>query len=99
MMVLIVALDGSTQNDLAREMLLDAEKLSHDIAINTKVFASYHGRGSPVLEESWRRTWWDLLVIDGMIAGVHRATNYALFDVPADVDLPCEELEFLSGVS
>lgn len=99
MMVLIVALDGATQNDMAREMLLEAEKLAHRIAINTKVFATYHGRGSPVLEESWRRTWWDLLVIDGMIAGVHRVTNFALFDVPADVDLPCEELDFLSGVS
>ena len=99
MMVLIVALDGMARNEKAREMLLDAEKLAQSIAINTKLFASYHGRSSPVLEESWRRTWWDLFVIDGMIAGVHRITNFALFDIPADVDLPCEEFEFISGVS
>ncbi|KAI1267207.1 hypothetical protein F5Y18DRAFT_425051 [Xylariaceae sp. FL1019] len=59
--------------------------------------ATTHGGGNPRLEESWRRTWWDLFVVDGMIAGVHRQTNFLLFDIVADVGLPCEEQEFLSG--
>lgn len=98
MILLIVALDGSCQNDKAREILADAETLALQIGLNTMAFASLHGRGLPVLEESWRRTWWDLFVVDGMIAGVHRVTNFLLYDVPADVALPCEELQFLSGV-
>jgi hypothetical protein len=33
-----------------------------------------------------------------MIAGVHRDTDFALFDVSVDVDLPCEEWQYFSGV-
>ena len=99
MMVLIVALDGTCQNEKARELLGEAERMALGIDINTRPFATLHGEGLPVLEESWRRTWWDLFVIDGMIAGVHRVTNFLLFDVPTDVGLPCEEQEYLSGVS
>lgn len=99
MMVLIVGMDGARWNEKARDMLREAEKAAIEIALNTRPFAIFHGRGIPVLEESWRRTWWDLFVIDGMIAGVHRMTNFMLFDIPADVALPCEEHQFLSGVS
>lgn len=97
MMIMVVGLDGMGDQDKARETLLDAEKLATDLAVNTRPFALFHGQGIPVIEESLRRTWWDLLIIDGMIAGVHRVTHFALYDVPADVALPCEEQEYLSG--
>jgi hypothetical protein len=98
MLVLLIGLDGSGNHEKSRGILGKAEALAVQIAINTRPFAALHGRGWPVLEESWRRTWWELFVADGMIAGVHRATTFALFDVPADADLPCEEHEFLSCV-
>lgn len=99
LLLLIVALDGSCQQDRARELLGEAEAIAVDIGLHTRQFAVQHGRGHPVLEESWRRTWWDLYVVDGMVAGVHRVTHFALYDIPADVALPCEEAEYLSGVS
>lgn len=99
MMLLIVALDGNCERDKAREILGGVETLALQIGLNTRAFANIHGRNLPVMEESWRRTWWDLFIIDGMMAGVHRVTNFLLYDVPADVPLPCEELQFLSGVS
>lgn len=99
MMVIIVALDGSCQQEKAAEILGSVETLAIQIGLNTRQFATLNGRSIPVLEESWRRTWWDLFIIDGMIAGVHRATNFLLFDIPADVALPCEEHQYLSGVS
>lgn len=99
MMILIVGLDGNCDQDKAREILMKAESLALALQLNTRAFAAAHGRGLPVLEESWRRTWWDLFIIDGMIAGVHQVTNFALYDAPADVALPCEEYEYLSGVS
>lgn len=98
-MLLIIGLDGSGQQEKAREMLADAERIALQISLNTRSFATMHGRGLSVLEESWRRTWWDLFVIDGMIAGTHRATNFLLFDIPADVGLPCEEHQYLGNVS
>jgi hypothetical protein len=98
-MVLIVGLDGSTENEKARELLGEAERMVLQLGMNSRSFATLNGQSTPVIEESWRRTWWDLFVIDGMIAGVHRATNFLLFDVPADVSLPCEEHQYLAGVS
>ena len=99
MILLIVGLDGSCENDRARQLLLDAEQLAVEIGLNTRDFAAANGRLNPVLEESWRRTWWDLFVVDGMVAGVHRVTNFLLFDVPGEAALPCEEHQYQSGVS
>lgn len=99
LMILIVALDGNCRQDQAKDLLLRAEQLALELHLNTRAFATTYGRGLAVVEESWRRTWWDLFIIDGMIAGVHQATNFNLYDVPADVALPCEELQYKSGVS
>ncbi|KOS19453.1 Maltose fermentation regulatory protein MAL33 [Escovopsis weberi] len=97
MMLLIVALDGNCQNTRSAEILGQTEALALEICLYTKQFATMHGMNNPVLEESWRRTWWDLFIIDGMIAGVHRVTNFLLFDVQATAALPCEEYQYLSG--
>lgn len=99
MMLLIVGLDGNCQQEKARAILKDVEAMALELGLHTREFATNHGRGIPVLEESWRRTWWDLYVIDGMIAGVHRATNFLLFDIAAGTALPCEEEQYLAAVS
>lgn len=98
LLLIIIGLDGSCQQERARELLADCERIALEINLNTRSFAAMHGGGNPVLEESWRRTWWDLYVCDGMIAGVHRVTNFLLFDIAADVALPCEEHQYLTGV-
>ncbi|KAL7947408.1 N-terminal binuclear Zn cluster-containing/DNA binding domain-containing protein [Trichoderma barbatum] len=97
MMLSIVALDGCCQNEKAAQLLGRTETLALQIGLNKAHFATLNGRGNPVLEESWRRTWWDLFIIDGMVAGVHRMTNFLLYDVPVEVSLPCEEQQYLSG--
>ncbi|KAL5624252.1 hypothetical protein BROUX41_004312 [Berkeleyomyces rouxiae] len=94
MMLLLLGLDGNCQRQQSKKILLDVEKLAIEVNLHTRPFATMHGRGIPVLEESWRRTWWDLYVIDGMIAGVHRETNFALYDILCDVALPCEEDQY-----
>ena len=99
MMVLLVGLDGLCELDKARRMLRDVGQLAVEIGLHSRAFATLHGQGVPVLEESWRRTWWDLYVVDGMIAGLHRASNFALNDIHTDVALPCEEWQYLSGVA
>jgi hypothetical protein len=98
LLLLLIGLDGSCQQEKAREILGDVERIAIQLALNTRQFATLNGRGNPILEESWRRTWWDLYVVDGMVAGVHRQTNFLLFDMPSDVALPCEEHQYLSGV-
>ncbi|KAH6624354.1 hypothetical protein B0J18DRAFT_427995 [Chaetomium sp. MPI-SDFR-AT-0129] len=97
LLLLIIGLDGQCDQGRARELLADCERYAIEIDLNKRDFATIHGRGNPVLEESWRRTWWDLYVCDGMIAGVHRITKFLLFDIQADVGLPCEEQQYLTG--
>ncbi|KAI9167508.1 hypothetical protein HJFPF1_03636 [Paramyrothecium foliicola] len=97
MLVLIVGLDGSDQQEKARQLLSEAGTMSVEMGFHTREFASLHGRGSNVMEESWRRTWWELFVVDAMIAGAHRSTNFPLYDISADVALPCEEHQYISG--
>ncbi|KAF6820288.1 C6 zinc finger domain-containing protein [Colletotrichum plurivorum] len=97
LILLIVCLDGSCEREKARTLLAEAERVALELGMNTREYAARYGRGIPILEESWRRTWWDLFVVDGMVAGVHRLTNFLLFDVHADAALPCEEHQYLSG--
>ncbi|KAI1213317.1 uncharacterized protein F4807DRAFT_470701 [Annulohypoxylon truncatum] len=97
MVIVLIGLDGNCQQERAREILSDVERIAIEIGLYTRSFATLHGGGIPRVEESWRRTWWDLFVVDGMVAGVHRQSNFLLFDIVADVGLPCEEHEYLSG--
>ncbi|KAL9949995.1 hypothetical protein ACHAO3_000257 [Verticillium nonalfalfae] len=53
--------------------------------------------GDPVLEESWRRTWWMLYVLDAYYAGTLGRVDFSLQDAEATVDLPCHESEYESG--
>ena len=62
-------------------------------------FAILNGRGLVVLEESWRRTWWELYVISVFIARLHQISTFQLFEIVANVPLPCEEDNFRSEVS
>ncbi|KAM0421342.1 hypothetical protein ACHAPT_010873 [Fusarium lateritium] len=75
----------------------EARDISMQIGMNTHIYASANGRGMPILEESWRRTWWELYVVDALMAGVHQTNSFALYDAPMDVALPCEEYQFLTG--
>ncbi|KAK8139335.1 hypothetical protein PG984_002715 [Apiospora sp. TS-2023a] len=97
MVILLIGLDGSCENEKARDLLSDVERIAIEIGLYQRAYATNHGQGDPVVEESLRRTWWDLFIVDGMVAGVHRQTNFLLFDIVADVALPCEEHEYLSG--
>lgn len=98
MMLLVIGLDGAGQYTKGKDLLSDAKELAIEVGLNTRPFAVLYGQGVAVLEESWRRTWWELYILDGMFAGVHRVTEFTLFDLPADVALPCEESQYITGV-
>lgn len=98
LLLIAIGLDGQGQQGKARGALLEAQNVALEIQLHTKLFAQTHKRTSPTLAESWRRTWWDLYVTDAMISGVHRVTDFVLFDVVSDVDIPCEEDEYSTEV-
>jgi hypothetical protein len=99
MLILAIGLDGHTYQEKALQILVDAQDLALEFGMNKREFASMNGNGSAMLEESWRRTWWELYIVDGMIAGVHQKSTFRMKEIAADVALPCEEKEFALGVS
>ena len=99
LLILAIGLDGYTYQEKALQSLIEAQDLAFELGMNRRAFASIHGGESSVLEESWRRTWWELFIIDGMIAGVHQKSSFRLNEIHADVALPCEEKEYITGVS
>jgi hypothetical protein len=99
MLILAIGLDGYTLQEKALQFLVQAQDLALELGMNRREFAGLNGSGLTVLEESWRRTWWELFVVDGMIAGVHQKSSFRLNDIPAEVGLPCEEEQYVNGVS
>jgi hypothetical protein len=99
MLILAIGLDGYTHQEKALQILLNAQDIALEIGMNKREFAFINGNGSAVLEESWRRTWWEMYVVDGMIAGVHQRSTFRMKELVSDVTLPCEEKEYISGVS
>lgn len=82
----------------ARQLLNRAINIAIDIELFSRNFALENGGGDPVCEESWRRTWWYLYVVDGWFAAIDRNDTFVLFNVETSVDLPCEERDYESEV-
>lgn len=61
--------------------------------------ATQYGKGDPVLEESWRRTWWQLYQTHAHMAASAHAIPTALSGLYMSVRLPSEEDAYESGVS
>ena len=99
MLILAIGLDGYTYQEKALQLLVEAQDIALELGMNRREFAMLNGNGLNVLEESWRRTWWELFVVDGMIAGVHQKSSFRLNEIAAEVGLPCEEEHYVNGVS
>lgn len=74
-----------------------------EMAINAgmfdRQFAAQHGGDDPVMEESWRRTWWQVYIIDAYHAAINGSRIFQCLTVNLTTEIPCEEDEYESGVS
>lgn len=81
------------------EVMREVATLACELEMNRSEFATRHGNGQPVLEECWRRTWWEVFVLDGFFTGVNPMHHQmGLMGVKSDVFLPCDEAAFHAGV-
>ncbi|KAI3324228.1 hypothetical protein HD806DRAFT_494464 [Xylariaceae sp. AK1471] len=92
-----IALYWSAEKVKAREEIDAAIGIALNLGMNRCQFATEHGRGDPVLQESFRRTWWQLYCADAYYAAIKRCPTFPLSEVDADTELPCEEDEYESG--
>ncbi|KAH7038264.1 uncharacterized protein B0I36DRAFT_359851 [Microdochium trichocladiopsis] len=70
MVIVAICLDGDLQRDAARAVCADAERLALEIGMYSGSYAAVHGLGDPQLEESWRRTWWELYAVSTAMMSV-----------------------------
>jgi hypothetical protein len=98
LLIFAIAVHSCTEFDHARGILDRAIRIAVRIGMQYNSFSTENGEGCSVTEESWRRTWWYLYVTDGTFAGIRHSSSFLLYDIHSDVDLPCEEAFYRSGV-
>ncbi|OOF93847.1 hypothetical protein ASPCADRAFT_172686 [Aspergillus carbonarius ITEM 5010] len=75
----------------ARKLLHEAIQLACRLGMNSRSFARTHSRGSLVLEESWRRTYWELVVVEGIISALGGVILSSHKWINNEMQLPCDE--------
>ncbi|KKY21339.1 putative c6 zinc finger domain containing protein [Phaeomoniella chlamydospora] len=98
--LLLFAIDAHAnhEKDRALDMVRRGIRLALDLGMHSSVFATTHGFGDVVIEECWRRTFWELYIIERVLAADSRASESILITrTPIAVPLPCEESEYLTG--
>ncbi len=93
-----IALFWCGDDALARKAMDSSIGIAMDLAMFRRQFAVEHGEGDLVLEESWRRTWWQIYIVDAFMAATTHAPTFPTCDIVATTELPCEEEEYESGV-
>ncbi|KAF1843848.1 uncharacterized protein K460DRAFT_387804 [Cucurbitaria berberidis CBS 394.84] len=81
----------------ARLRLDQAVSLALELCMNQTGFAQAYGEANPVLEESWRRTYYMITIANQYFAIVTNSPIYTLLTVPNFVDLPCDDDLYESG--
>ena len=99
LLLLAIGLHVENDDEDSASVLGSAVALALDLGMNYRDFAHMHGEGNSLFEESWRRSWWELFIIDGMMGGVNQKYTLQLMAVSTNVSLPCEEAEYGPGVS
>lgn len=94
-----IGLHGNDDRSRASQILNMAIDLALELGMNHKDFAPNNNQGCQVVEESWRRAWWELYYIDGVFAVADRSNQFRMSSIQMDCLLPCEEEEYSSGVS
>lgn len=92
LMLFGISLFARCEQEFALVVINQAIDLALELRMNTKNFGLGNAVGNSILEESWRRTWWDLYMMDGILASLSSIQHpLRLHNVPTDVPLPCEE--------
>jgi hypothetical protein len=97
-MLMAVGLHVSDEEEQSASAMQSAVSLAIELDMHRRHYATESGANSDVLAESWRRTWWELFVIDGLFAGSNPMYIPQLFEVVTDTYLPCEDSDVASGV-
>lgn len=94
-----ISLFWSQEDSNARNQMDLALQTAFDLGMHRRGFAVSYAPNDPILQECFRRTWWQIYIVDAAYAAIERLPAFAANSVISDVDLPCEEDEYESSVS
>ncbi|KAH7391007.1 hypothetical protein DE146DRAFT_151575 [Phaeosphaeria sp. MPI-PUGE-AT-0046c] len=97
LMLFGIGLHAHNEVPRAAQIFNLAQALTLEVGLHRMEFALMHGGGDPQLEESWRRTWWSMYCVNGMMTAVNPGVQFKLKDIVTDVPLPCENEQYFSG--
>ncbi|KAG8527885.1 uncharacterized protein KY384_006801 [Bacidia gigantensis] len=80
-------MQGSSEE--AQDTLSTATRIAIRLGLNQQTFSA--AAGNNVTGESWRRTWWELYVLNILFAALNQSHCHGLEGVETDVPMPCEE--------
>lgn len=98
LVLLAVAQHHCDQREAARTTLDRAIVFALRLGMNKQEFATHYGERDAVLEESWRRTYYNLYGVDQELSVVARILNFVLAEVVNTVDLPCDDCMYENGI-
>ncbi len=98
MLLFAIGLHANGKQEYARQVLQNAIELALEIGMHRQSWILNNPDTSELAQESWRRTWWELYVVDGMMASSMQQPCFLSRDVASDVPLPCEEKEYVAMV-
>lgn len=86
-----IILQSHNESNEARNVLSKAVNLAISLGMNLSAYAVTYGSGDGILVETLRRTWWELVVIDALIAAFLRCDQLIKAkEVDSDMPLPTE---------
>ncbi|KAI9660987.1 MAG: hypothetical protein M1821_009314 [Bathelium mastoideum] len=97
LLLFFTGLHLANEGQRSERYLDSAISLALELGMNLVNFSQHSSENNPVMEESWRRTWWELYIADGLGASFSQSRPYGLWSVPCNVHLPCEDTSFFSG--
>jgi hypothetical protein len=93
-----IAVYWCNEPERGRELLDEAINGAFILGMNQRDFAVQNGNADTVLEESWRRTWWQIHVTDIHISGSTHSYQGLSVKFLITTELPCEEQCYDTGV-
>ncbi|KAL4974659.1 hypothetical protein BDW66DRAFT_152693 [Aspergillus desertorum] len=96
-LLLSIAIYWANEPEKAMSLLDNAIAIALDLGMQRQEYAYANGNKDPLLEECWRRTWWQVYMTDAHIAGSTSTFPFRTSKIEMSCDLPCDEAEYESG--
>lgn len=92
-----IVLHSSQHAKEAGECVSRAATIALQLGMNEASFARANSADSSVTEESLRRTWWELYIVDVYFAAIHRRPTFETSSAKAFPFLPCAQTLYETG--